>query len=1033
MNLQIKPRKQSALVRIGLLCLFFCAWSAAARAQAKQVRGMVTDEDNEPLAGASVYIKSNPSAGTLTGADGKFQLQTEGENAVLVVSYVGYKTVELEIGSRSVLAIQLAEKVMELDELVVVGYGMQKKSDLTSSVALVDAGEIKKLSVPNVASLLQGRASGVIVTTSGEPGASPNVVVRGLSSLGGGAPLYVIDGVPSNSYYLDPDDVESVEILKDAAAAAIYGTRAASGVVLITTKKGQRDSKMKVDFSSSFGVQNPTHLQEMANSIDFLAFDKALYENAGKPYELDLTGAKIADTDWQDEIRNKNAFQQKYNIVLSGGGKNSAYSFSAGVLGQEGMIKENAMKRYSFRLNTDFHRGKFSFSPSISYFRQEDEYETTSFNEAQRMLPIVPVYDDSRPDGYGYGYISGSNPVGDLELKTSEGTTDYLNLKLKADYSILDDLKLTARGGVEKTDYFGYYRHAPHQLALQPEREDNYHVLEDNNSKRLNLVGEAFLNYTKELQEHRLDVMLGGSFEDRWYRRAYVKLVGEDDDGNPSGFFNEDGSTIDAGEGSTSSPSGYETQIRYVSYFSRVNYAYADRYLLQATIRRDASSKFGKDNRWGTFPSVSAGWNLGNETFMDNVPVVSHLKLRGGYGVLGNDRSLGAYAKNARFYSGSFQTSYPVGVDNKLVLPVFGKDLQNDGLRWEQTVDVNLGIDFGLWEDRLSGSVEYYRRETEDVLLETLVAPSSGKNDPYTNLGSMENRGLDLLLTYRQRINDLNFSVSGTMATLENEVTKLNNDEQKIKGKDIFFRGSVTQTQVGDPAASFFLLQADGIFQNMNEVMTHVSLVNGEGVPVQPDAKPGDVRYKDLNGDGLLNDKDKVYSGKYLPDLIYSFSINADYKEWDLSMFFQGVAGNKIYNVQRLQTEGIAFMSRQAPSHKAATDFWSETNTDTDLPRPALGVIDNARHSTRFLEDGGYFRLKNIQLGYALPERLLKRINVNRVRLYVSADNLFTLTDYTGTDPEINSSVTESVYSLGLGYPAYPAGRTYVMGIQLSF
>ncbi|BDD02571.1 SusC/RagA family TonB-linked outer membrane protein [Aureibacter tunicatorum] len=1008
------------------------------RQNEKTISGSVKDSNGEPLPGVNVIVKGT-SNGTITDFDGNFRVDLSSEDAILVFSFVGYKSQEIIIGSKSIVNVVLESDYTQLNEIVVVGYGVQKKSDVTSSVVSVDAEEMKKVSVPNAASMLQGRASGVIVTTSGEPGAAPNVTIRGMSSLGGGSPLYVVDGVPTNSYYLDPSNIESMEILKDAAAASIYGTRAASGVILITTKRGAKNQGMKVDFDASFGIQNPTNLQEMANSSEYLAFDKVLHENAGQTTDLDLEGQDIPDTDWQKEIQNKNAFQQKYNLGLHGGGENSSYNLSVGYFDQEGMIKGTGIQRYSFRLNTDFEKGKFRFSPNVSYTKQKDQYETTSFTDAQRMLPIVPVYDESKSSGYGYGYLDGRNPVGDIDLKTSDGETDYANINLKVDYQVIEDLKFTVRGGMEKTDYFGYYRHAPHQISLQQGTDDAVHKLEDNNSKRLNLVGEAFATYNKSLDKHRFSLMAGTSTEDRWYRNSYVTIVGRDQDGNSAGFPNENGSTIDAGQGGTYKAEGYEERIRYVSFFSRINYAFDDKYMVQASLRQDASSKFGSKNRWGTFPSVSLGWNLHKESFLENVELISQLKLRGGYGVLGNDRSLGAYSKTARFYSGGYQTAYPIGVDERIVTPVYSKDLQNDELRWEQTIDMNIGFDFGLFNDKLTGSIEYFDKETEDILMRTLVSPSSGKDDPYTNLGSMKNSGFDMSLTYRDRINDFSYSVTGTLSTLKNEITKLNSADEKIYGYDIAYRGSVTRTSVGEPISAFYLLQADGIFQNMDEIYAHTSTVNGEAVIVQPNAKPGDVRYKDINGDGVLNDEDNMYSGKYLPDLTYSFNVNLGYKNFDLSMFFQGVAGNQIYNVQKLYTEGVGMTTRQAVSQEAATNYWSESNTNTNIPRPALNAVDNARHSTRFLEDGDYLRLKNIQIGYVLPKAILEKINIERLRVFVSADNLFTITKYTGMDPEINSRITNTstdrlnAYTLGVGYPGYPMGKTFLMGVQLNF
>ena len=1002
----------------------------------KTVKGQIKDENGEPLPGATIMIKGT-TTGTVTDFDGNYSITLTEGASVLVVSFVGYADQEISLNGRSVVDFSMSAEANQLDEVVVVGYGVQKKSDLTGAVSSLKIKDAKKIAAPNPAAMLQGRVSGVSVTSSSSPGAAPVVKIRGLSSLGGSKPLYVVDGVPSDSYFVNPDDIESIEVLKDASSAAIYGTRAAGGVILITTKTGKKNQKTTIDFNAYSGVQNIISQVDMADTESFLKVQAAMNDGV-LPEEFQ--GKQPHNTDWQKEITRDNALQQSYNLAIRGGGENATYSVTGGYFNQEGLVKTSGSERYNFRFKSSINKGNLTIKPNIAYTNQKNKFENLSYGQSLSLYPTTPVYDRSKPSGYGYA-TKFRNVVGDLENKRSSREYDHIQANLQLDYKILESLNLTVRGGLEKRKEQYYYRHKPFQVSLVPAPNDTFQVLTRNNYHYSKNTGEAFLTFNKEINDHSFSLMAGTSAESIIRRADNVEIIGRNTDNEQTGFPNESTDSFGGSGGTgTNNVDGGLYETKYASFFGRVNYNYDDRYLLQASLRRDASSKFADNYRWGNFPSASIAWNLHNEAFLENLEQVSQLKLRAGYGILGNDRTVGSYDRFLTFGPSRGTWSYVLGKEEKLLQPIMTRQVPNENLKWEETRDLNIGLDFGLYQDKLTGSIDYYNKETKDALMTLRVPTSDGVLNPTTNVASIENQGIDLMLSYQDKFGDFDFGLSGTLTTIDNKVTKLYREGENIAGYEINYQTNVNETRVGESIGSFYAVQSDGIFQSMDEVMSHTTVVDGKAVLLQPKAKPGDVRYIDSNQDGLIDyNGDKVYRGKYIADLEYGINLNLGYKGFDLSLFFQGVAGNQIFNTEKYFAEGVGLTTLQNTTQEAANNFWTPERPNTDIPRADLNSTNVAMISDRFIEDGDYLRLKNVQLGYSLPKSILESANIQKLRFYVSSDNLFTITDYTGRDPEINSAIgadndgNYQAYSLGIAYPGYPMSRTVIFGLQLTF
>ncbi|WP_430813222.1 SusC/RagA family TonB-linked outer membrane protein [Carboxylicivirga sp. RSCT41] len=1015
-----------------LATLLLCSTSVMFAQQMRMVSGTVTDETGFGTPGVNVFIQGT-TTGTVTDLDGRYSLEVADGN-VLELRYIGYNTYTVTVSAGTdVYNVQLEPDNEQLDEVVVVGYGIQKKSDLSSAVSTIKADEANKIAASSPGQMMQGRSAGVSVVSGGSPGSAPYIKIRGMSSFGDVQPLYVIDGIPGGDLaMINPDDITSFEVLKDGAAAAIYGSLAANGVILVTTKSGKKNQKAKIDFSMYTGVQSATNDLPMANSAQWHSIMGDAYGNSVNDGSIapDKIPAYLkpdsgfdlnnyADTDWQDETLQTGTIQN-YSVGISGGGETSNYNLSTNYFKQEGVVINTGTERYNFLYKSSFEKGNLTVKPQVMYMHSVTDKNTMSMSNMQKAFPMVSVYDDSKESGYGYlneyGIRSGANPVGQSELIDRQITKDQLQANLGLNYQITGNLFAAANFGYSK-NFYKERKHSPaYVLASDTRREDPY--LLEYRAEWMDINYDFTLNYMKTIDKHNFTAMAGIVGYKYDYSNVQMEVTGgamfpdfgglePSLDGMASGDF--------IGEG------GFTTVTRF-SYMGRLNYNYDNRYLIQATVRTDGSSKFGKDNRWGTFPSVSAAWKINNEAFFaDYTHIFSELKLRGSYGILGRETSLGAYSRQALVQSGWWYV-----LNNRPVGGIGSFELANNELMWEESKTMNIGLDFGLFKHKLYGTVNYYQNDSESLLLEEPnTPPSSGVSAPIVNLGTISNRGFEFELGYRGSVGELKYDLKGNFTTITNEVKSLGGKEGMLPGDDIAWSGSYTFSGVGSAASQFYMYKSDGLFQSQEEVNNYV---DGEGNMIQPNAKPGDVKYVDADGNGTIDSNDITEVGSPLPSIEYGFNIGLTYKAFDMSMFFQGVAGNEILNVNRYEME--AANSGYNVSGKL-TNAWTPTNTNTDIPRNVIeDNNNNYMMSDRYLENGSYFRLKNIQIGYTLPQSVLNKIKVERLRIYLNADNVFTITDYNGYDPEV---VPVNALTQGVDHGNYPMYKTFTAGVQLTF
>ncbi|MDN5199922.1 TonB-dependent receptor [Fulvivirgaceae bacterium BMA10] len=1007
-----------------------------------RIGGTVTSDDGETLPGVNVLVKGT-STGSITDANGKYEINVPADATTLVFSYVGFLTEEVQINGRSTIDLVMSADISTLSEVVVVGYGQQKKSDLTAAISSVKGEELQKFGTSHPADALQGKTAGVTITKrGGSPGANLNVNIRGVGTTSSSTgPLYIIDGLPGSFYLLNPDDIESIEVLKDAAAAAIYGVQAANGVVLITTKKGKKGD-VQLDFSSYYGVTEATELLDLANSSQFRQIARMAKENQnldnGDPADLNLpnfiTNPNNVDTDWQDAVFDKGSMQN-YNVTMRGGGENINFMVSGSYFNEDGIALDSDFEKYQIRGKSSLTKGRFQLQTNLAYTEVDRTDVTYSMREVFELPPVVPVFDSSTPDGYGFpvpsetGLGENTNPVGRADLVTDTYEEQYLEAGFTGVLELFEGLNFTSRVGIRNSERIDFYHEPANVLnALRPVQ---FPAVSETRTNWRQINFENFFNYQKSFDQHSIDALAGiatRSIEQSW---AGVRVDGftTDADGNtlPAGFLDPRFNTISAGDGGTFSGSGSNTTQKWLSYFGRINYSFDGKYLLQVSVRRDGSSKFGADSRWGTFPSVAAGWNISNESFFSS-NLVNYLKLRASWGQLGNDGFLGPFDFQNRIVTGWL---YPWGSGETHQVGAIATELENRSLQWE-TADVkNVGIDFGVLDDRISGSINYYIRDTRDMLVSRQVPSSAGINNPTVNIGEVRNQGLEIELGYRKSTGEFQYGVNVAFATNKNEVTSLSTEEQAIFGEGAIFNDShfTNQSRVGSPIGGFYLYQTNGLFQSVEEVNAHTGTdADGNTVLLQPSARPGDIRFVDTNNDGVIDGDDRVFSGTPIPKVDYGVSFNASYKGFDLTIQLHGRGGNKIYNTNRMFRERMDNFRNYSSN---MINAWTPSNTNTDVPRAIFGDPNqNSRESTRFLESGNFLRLKNVQLGYTFPGSIIDKLGITKLRVYVSAQNLLTITDYSGFDPEVGRS---NPLSGGLDRSIYPITKSSLFGLQVSF
>ncbi len=1017
-----KVSRSLASIRLAIgmvLCLFIISGlTNSVNGQGNEVRvtGTVTDSlAGQTLIGVNVVVKGTNS-GTVTNGDGEFALTVPNRNSVLVFSYVGYKSKEVTVGDKRDLNIQLTKDVGSLSEVVVVGYGTKRRADVTSSISSVSSDEIAEQTATNLNQAMQGRISGVNITqNSGAPGAGISVDVRGIGTIGNSSPLYVIDGIPGGDINsINPQNIESIEILKDASAAAIYGANGANGVVLVTTKGGSSGETM-VNFDMTYGIQELSNKVDMLNAEQYARMQNEARSASGLQTYWDNPSSLGSGTDWQDAL-SRNAGVQKYNLSVSGGNEKLQYFISGGHYDQEGVLIGSGYNRSTIRVNADYRVSDFfKIGNKISLARTNqasipEDYPFASDNRivgALEMSPTVPVYRDGTfagPQGDFEGSSQGPNPVGMATINDVDDESSNVSNRAYIEVNPLNNLTIRSEFGIDYTDG-NYYEFQPtYRWGIT---SNAIAQLYRGSSNSFGWTSQTTVNYLDTFGEYH-DVELLGGFSINESRYESI-------DASAQGFINEDVTVLSAAD-QINSLSEYAEEQSMIGYFGRVNYSYKNKYLFTGNVRVDGSSKFGEGHRYGTFPSFSLGWRASEEEFLSDVGFLSNLKFRFSWGKSGNSQ-IGNYNYATRLNLSQY---YVLG--GGIVPGVAPTSVPNEEVKWETTTQTNVGVDIGLFEDKVNLSADYYVKTTSDMLVPVPIPSSAGITEaPYQNAGKVENKGFELSLKYQDSVGDLSYNVGGNFSTAKNKVLSLGGGLPI--SSPILYRESVrlTRTQKGRSIGEFYGYKTNGLFQNQQDISNHAT---------QPGAEPGDIRFVDVNDDGVINDDDRTYIGSPIPDFQYGFNAGVSYKNFDLKLLISGVYGNELMN-----TVGYRLLNGSHVGNKMAgvLDRWTGEGTSNSMPRLTWNdPNNNARISDRYVEDGSYLRLKNVQIGYNLPNSLLNKFGARKVRVYVSGRNLFTITDYNGFDPELGK-VDNNNLNYGIDMGNYPVPRTFNVGLNIGF
>ncbi len=1005
-------------------------------AQPETIRGTVTDNEGGPVPGANLYIKGTIS-GTTSDMEGNFSFaHPVSPSDTLVVSFIGYQSQEIHIGEQRQFNIVLAPEEQTIEELVVIGYGKQKKADLTGSVSTIQVEDLARVPVANLNEGLQGLSAGVRVSqTTGAPGEGISVRVRGIGSINSSnAPLYIVDGVPTKDAMnnISPNDIASISVLKDASSTAIYGSRANNGVVLITTKQG-REGETVVNFDALLGVQTHGYLTPMTNKDQYVELYNEAAENDNqfveneilkRPLISDSLAATLPDVNHLEEIF-RPALQQQYSLSASGGNAQNQYLISGNYYNQEGILLNSDYERYSGKISINSQATqnvKIGTNINVSSTTRNivgssgDGYGGNGGSAVRYAFfrtPAIPVYDDEgnyvdlpeHTNFFGDGY----NPVGLLEQTHNKRDEYRVFGDLSATIDLASNVKITSQLGLDH--YAANQRRFDRNWGTN-DRINNPNVLTASDEHFNSWMWNSVMEYRPDLGTgHQLTMTLGmEAIRETWYYNSASERDFKDQSMDVVYWGNGQG-TISADESSWAST--------LLSFFARANYNYQGQYLFSATIREDGSSRLAPGNQWGTFYSGSAGWRIDKEPFMENVAVISQWKLRASVGYIGN-QDIGYYAYSDQIVPGY---NYPFGGVSRdgYAMSVFG----NQNVRWETSNQFDIGTDVEFLRGKILLTLNYYQKYTKDMLTKESIPTSAGYADPaWINSGKVLNSGIESEIMLRHKKGDFSYRLTANFSTLHNEVLELKNP---IYGGRIDNGVYATKTEKGYPIGSFFLYEMEGIFQNEVEIVTHA--YQGS------DIKPGDVKFKDQNGDGTIDSEDRVHVGSAVPDFIGGLSFNAEYKNFDAYLFLQGVYGQEIY--YQIATDIEGFYRPFNLTMRYYNERWTGEESSNTQPRASWAAkSNNARASTRFLEDGSYLRLKALQIGYNFPENWLKRISVEHLRIYFSGLNLYTLTGYPGLDPEMttsNNSASEGDRAANIDWGTYPRSVSYNIGLQLKF
>jgi TonB-linked SusC/RagA family outer membrane protein len=1032
----------------GGLVLLMLLLSAVSWAQNKSITGKVLDESNAPLAGAAITVK-NATMGATTNENGEFTLSVPASAKTLIVSYSGYTSKEVAITGNT-YTVTLVKSISNLDEVVVVGYGTQKKVNVTGAISSIRAKDLENVPNGRIEQTLQGRVSGVtILQNSGQPGSSSTIRVRGITTFNNNEPLWVVDGVVVDAGgigYLNQSDIESIEVLKDATSASIYGTRAAAGVILVTTKKG-KTGRPTVSYNGFYGTSAPAKVLELLNASQYatLMNERSVAGGGGVLYS-DVASLGVG-TDWQKAIFNYSAPRYLHEMSMSGGGERSTFYMSAGIQDQTGIVSSEISKysKKNFRLNSTHKIGQYvTFGQTLGYTYQRSTGLGNTNSEfggplssAINLDPITklvitdplvanspsqpylnnPVIRDAAGNPYGISSIVGqemTNPLAYIQPRLGGyNWSDDIVGNAYLEVAPTSEIKIRTTVGIKKA-YWGNIGFTP-VFYLNATNTNLTNRYSKGENRVFNWNVENTITYTKKIGDHSFTLLAG--------QGTYVENIG----GSVGmTFFNlpitsyKDASfRFDVPLANRDGYASDMIQHKIISLFGRVNYSYQDKYILTSILRRDGSTRFGLNNKYGYFPSASIGWNADKESFWPKNNVVKNLKIRGGYGVVGNDaiRDFGYLSTVVGGYN------YAIGSNGAVTTGYAPLTLDNPDLHWEETSTTDIGFDAQLFNS-LNLTVNWYNKQTKGILRDIVIPGYVGAGaNPVGNVANMKNTGVEIELGFRKRMGDLNMSINGNVSYLKNTVTYVAADTNFIGGNAGFqSMGNVTRTQVGQSYNSFFGYQRLGIFQNQAEINNYK---NKSGGLIQPNARPGDFIWADLNGDGTItsDNLDKTFLGSNIPKLTFGLTISLEYKGFDLMAFAQGVAGNKIFQgLRRLDILNSNYSTK-------ALGRWTAEGSSTDFPRLTTTDPNNnfAWMSDFYLEKGDYLRLKVFQIGYTLPNKLFGKTGISKLRFYVTAENLFTLTNYTGYDPEVGGGV------FGIDKGQYPQARTILGGLQIQF
>lgn len=991
-----------------LFIVFFFTFTIVGFSQ-KTIKGQIKDaETQESVIGASISVKGTDQ-GTITDIDGNFELQIR-ENDVLIVSYIGYQTYELLVGIEDYYEILLKSESVLLDQVVVVGYGVQRKVDVTGSTASVKGEDLLKQPVMTATQALQGRVSGVQIISSGRPGSSPNVRVRGIgTALAGTTALFVVDGVLTDDISnINTADIVSVDILKDASSTAIYGARGANGVIIITTKKGQ-SGQTQINYNNFVGFRSAARIVEMANAAE--------YANYASAATGQTVSAGDVDTDWYREIL-RNAFVNNHNLSLSGGNDKMTHFLGFGYLDEDGIVLNNHFSRFNIRTNLDYKLSEsFNFGINGSFTSSDDRDVNlgAAYNNAYRAAPIIPGIVDGR-----YGNTSQYQNVGNAILDLSNNDNKTLRNRLQAsayaDVKLWKGLKFKSMMGADNTqvnDRRYNYRFLNDEVTFltsggnQRAERSSLNLFNDYNFR---WVWDNIMTYQTSVGKHNFTVLAGTTAEA--FQATFFSTRREDVPADENLWY------INTGDANTSANSGGGDAWTRNSYLGRLNYSYNDKYLFTGTVRRDGSSRISKDNRWGYFPSMGLGWVISNEEFLKNVSFLESLKLRASWGRVGNDR----IPSDAFTVTVTPNLAYPFG--GGVATPGSAiTQVKDPDLKWETTEELDLGIDYSLFKGKLYGELGFYTKSTKDLLINIKLPATAGDEDGVilTNAASIRNTGFEAAVNWRDNIRSaISYKIGANITINRNEVTGLNGGEPILDGGVGAAQIYTTRTDNGQPVGAFFVYQVLGVFQNGEEIASYTS---SDGRIIQPNASPGDFKYQDVNEDGVIDDNDRVFAGSYQPKAYFGFNAEVSYKAFDLSFDIYGNVGNVVYNGKKaLRLSGLDNVEKEL-----AYSRWTPGSGIQDEPAANAGFLPA---STYYVEPGDFIRLNNVTLSYNLPPDLVQKVRVDNARIFLTAQNVWTWQRFTGFSPELlDSSPTRA----GIEINAYPTTRTIACGINLNF